>query len=129
MIALYNALLSDGLSSHMAWRVAFVVVPVPILLAIATAILVFGTDHPAGKWSDRHTAIVHQNATEEQNRVIVDEKGLTTHGGTYHDTDKQDEYSKIHVTVGLAQGSVEFTLGLSYAHQIDACHRDRLCRE
>lgn len=103
MIALYNALLSDGLSSHMAWRVAFVVVPVPILLAIATAILVFGTDHPAGKWSDRHTAIVHQNATEEQNRVIVDEKGLTTHGGTYHDTDKQDEYSKIHVTVGLAQ--------------------------
>ncbi|KAL4063927.1 major facilitator superfamily domain-containing protein [Scleroderma yunnanense] len=59
MIALYNALVSDGLKPHVAWRAAFAIVPVPILLTVAAAILIFGTDHPTGKWSDRHKAIMH----------------------------------------------------------------------
>lgn len=40
---------SDMLSSA-----AFAVVPVPILLFVALITLIFGTDHPNGKWSDRH---------------------------------------------------------------------------
>ena len=59
MIALYNSLLSAGLVPHVAWRAAFAIVPVPILLTVATAVMIFGTDHPAGKWSDRHKAIAH----------------------------------------------------------------------
>ncbi|KZV71120.1 nitrate transporter [Peniophora sp. CONT] len=54
MIALFNQLVADGLSSHSAWRAAFAIVPVPILLSTALLIMIFGTDHPAGKWSDRH---------------------------------------------------------------------------
>ncbi|KAG2059535.1 nitrate transporter [Suillus hirtellus] len=57
MIALFNQLLADGMSPHVAWRVAFAIVPVPILLSVAAAILIFGTDHPAGKWSDRFQAV------------------------------------------------------------------------
>ncbi|KAL4248389.1 Nitrate/nitrite transporter [Abortiporus biennis] len=52
MIALYNRLVRD-ISSHIAWRVSFVIVPVPILLLVAMVTLVFGTDHPNGKWEDR----------------------------------------------------------------------------
>ncbi|KAI6043895.1 major facilitator superfamily domain-containing protein [Pisolithus marmoratus] len=60
MIALYNSLLSDGLTPHVAWRAAFAIVPVPFLLTVAAAILVLGTDHPAGRWSDRHKAIAYR---------------------------------------------------------------------
>ncbi|THH33241.1 hypothetical protein EUX98_g1006 [Antrodiella citrinella] len=54
MIALYNQLIRDGLSIHSAWRASFVIVPVPILLFVAAAIMIFGTDHPNGPWSKRH---------------------------------------------------------------------------
>jgi MFS transporter, NNP family, nitrate/nitrite transporter len=57
MVGLYNQLISDGLTPHKAWRAAFAIVPVPILLFVAMLILVFGTDHPNGKWSDRHKPI------------------------------------------------------------------------
>lgn len=33
---------------------AFAIVPVPILLFVAIITLLVGTDHPNGKWSDRH---------------------------------------------------------------------------
>lgn len=41
--------MNRGLSSHKAWRVCFAVVPVPILLFVAIATLVLGTDCPAGE--------------------------------------------------------------------------------
>jgi NNP family nitrate/nitrite transporter-like MFS transporter len=53
MVALYDKLLVT-LSPHIAWRAAFAIVPVPALLLVAGLVLVFGTDHPAGKWEDRH---------------------------------------------------------------------------
>ncbi|KAH9947041.1 major facilitator superfamily domain-containing protein [Amylocystis lapponica] len=54
MLALYDRLVAAGLSHHSAWRASFAIVPVPVLLITAAAILAFGTDHPAGRWSDRH---------------------------------------------------------------------------
>ncbi|KAI0695731.1 major facilitator superfamily domain-containing protein [Cytidiella melzeri] len=54
MVALYNRLREDGMSAHSAWRVAFAIVPVPILITVAIATLIFGTDHPNGKWADRN---------------------------------------------------------------------------
>ena len=42
---------AKGLSCQLA---AFAIVPVPILFAVAIVTLLFGTDHPNGKWSDRH---------------------------------------------------------------------------
>lgn len=42
------------MTNHVAWRAAFAIVPVPILLFVAAITLIFGTDCPAGKWSQRH---------------------------------------------------------------------------
>lgn len=33
---------------------AFAIVPVPVCLLVAIAVMIFGTDHPNGAWKDRH---------------------------------------------------------------------------
>ncbi|KAI0086011.1 major facilitator superfamily domain-containing protein [Irpex rosettiformis] len=53
MVGLYNRLREDGISAHSAWRAAFAIVPVPILVAVAIVTLVFGTDHPDDTWNDK----------------------------------------------------------------------------
>lgn len=53
MAALYNSLVKH-MPSHSAWRAAFAIVPVPVLLFVAALVFFVGTDHPAGKWQDRH---------------------------------------------------------------------------
>ncbi|EGN92385.1 hypothetical protein SERLA73DRAFT_191257 [Serpula lacrymans var. lacrymans S7.3] len=72
MIALFNRLLADGLSIHVAWRAAFAIVPVPVLLFVAVLTLLVGTDHPAGRWSDRHKisrANIDPNSDDEFQNV------------------------------------------------------------
>lgn len=54
MVSLFQSLVDRGLSGHSAWRAAYAIVPVPILFFVAAITLIFGTDCPAGKWSDRH---------------------------------------------------------------------------
>ncbi|KAL6874342.1 MFS general substrate transporter [Trichoderma longibrachiatum] len=54
MIGLYQRYIKAGFSPHLAWRLCFVTVPVPCLLLVAVIILLFGRDHPRGKWSQRH---------------------------------------------------------------------------
>lgn len=66
MVALYNQLIKDGLSRHTAWRAAFATVPVPILLTTALLVMLLGTDHPAGKWADRHTIPASRIAARTQ---------------------------------------------------------------
>lgn len=46
MASVFAKLVNDGMSEHLAWRVAFPIIPVPILLLFASATLLFGTDHP-----------------------------------------------------------------------------------
>jgi len=54
MAGLFQSLTQSlGLSPHIAWRVAFAIVPVPILLFIAGLIFLFGLDHPSGRWEER----------------------------------------------------------------------------
>ena len=55
MPSIYDSLLSNGLTPHTAWRVAFVV-PGIVILAVATALLLLCDDTPVGKWSERHQA-------------------------------------------------------------------------
>ncbi|KAL4065998.1 major facilitator superfamily domain-containing protein [Scleroderma citrinum] len=88
MIALYDGLLSSGLMPSVAWRAAFVIVPVPFLLLVAAAIMVFGTDHPAGKWNDRHKAIAHGREDQESVRVLEDEKAYATPNESKDDPEK-----------------------------------------
>ncbi|KAF9219483.1 nitrate transporter [Gyrodon lividus] len=70
MIALFNKLLEDGLTPHVAWRATFAIVPVPVLLSVAVATLVFGTDHPAGRWSDRLKVVAAIGGPGQEGTVI-----------------------------------------------------------
>ena len=97
MIALYDGLLSAGLMPSVAWRAAFVIVPVPFLLLVAVATLVFGTDHPAGKWSDRHKAIAHGHGGPESAHVPADETRCATPDQSKDDPEKKG--GDIQVTV------------------------------
>ncbi|KAF5334644.1 hypothetical protein D9611_011951 [Ephemerocybe angulata] len=54
MASVYEGLRHLGLTQHVAWRVSFVAVPAPVLILVAVLTLIFGQDHPAGKWSQRH---------------------------------------------------------------------------
>jgi NNP family nitrate/nitrite transporter-like MFS transporter len=55
MPAVFNALVKDGLTPHVAWRVAFVV-PGILIVTTATALLLLTPDCPTGKWSEREAA-------------------------------------------------------------------------
>lgn len=72
MIGLYQRYIKAGFSPHVAWRLCFVTVPVPCLLLIAATILLFGRDHPGGKWSARHQL---QDSTTRKGQKI-DEGGV-----------------------------------------------------
>jgi NNP family nitrate/nitrite transporter-like MFS transporter len=98
MIALFNKLVADGLTPHVAWRASFALVPVPVLLSVAAATLVFGTDHPAGRWSDRHQAI----AAELGGTIKEDQE----HASSYEskkDAEKKDGSAEVEVTVAAVQ--------------------------
>ncbi|KAF8137710.1 major facilitator superfamily domain-containing protein [Boletus edulis] len=105
MIALYNGLLSSGLASKVAWRAAFVIVPVPFLLLVATAVMVFGTDHPAGKWSDRHKAIAHASDSPKLDQVFEDEKTLARPDESKDDPEKRGGLTDIQITVAPVEDS------------------------
>ncbi|CAO2651415.1 Nn.00g039850.m01.CDS01 [Neocucurbitaria sp. VM-36] len=76
MPAIYDSLKSDqGLSSHVAWRVSFIV-PFILITAVATGLLLLTDDTPTGKWADRAAAVVpagHQHHTS----VVHTSGGLT----------------------------------------------------
>jgi len=55
MPAVYKALMSDGLPSHKAWRVSFVV-PGILIVFVAICLVLLCEDTPTGKWNERHAA-------------------------------------------------------------------------
>jgi NNP family nitrate/nitrite transporter-like MFS transporter len=73
MVSLYDALRLGGLSQHVAWRAAFAIVPVPILLITAVLVILFGTDHPAGTWNQRHTLPATALAIAHGHQAMIDE--------------------------------------------------------
>lgn len=72
MVSLYDSLRHAGLSKHVAWRAAFAIVPVPILLFTAALVILFGTDHPAGKWNQRHTLPATALSIAHGHQAIID---------------------------------------------------------
>ncbi|EME77557.1 uncharacterized protein MYCFIDRAFT_97848 [Pseudocercospora fijiensis CIRAD86] len=55
MPAVYNSLVGDGLTPHVAWRVTFIV-PGILITSVAFALLLLCDDTPTGKWSERAQA-------------------------------------------------------------------------
>ncbi|KAJ7909482.1 nitrate/nitrite porter [Mycena leptocephala] len=122
MVSTYSSLRSDGLSQHSAWRSAFAVVPVPILLTVAALTLIFGQDHPAGAWSERHTlpatavAIahghhVHLDPDEVLRQESKDKKSSEEGDAEVHPVD--EEFGDVISTVDFAVNeSLTFKSGM-----------------
>ncbi|GAA5939386.1 uncharacterized protein JCM15063_004506 [Sporobolomyces koalae] len=105
MVALFQSLVERGLTPSQSWRASFALVPVPCLWFVAILCLVFGTDHPAGKWSARHTlpatAIAakqgHFATLDPSERAVIERKmrekssGATGRVQAVEDDDELDE--------------------------------------
>lgn len=115
MIGLFQRYRDAGLSSHTAWRVCFPTLPVPCLLLVAGMILLFGKDHPAGKWSQRHqfsgTAIaiaqgehVQLDSAEaaEYERRAADNEKAPAKAAMFREADPADAGKRV-ATVDTAQ--------------------------
>merc|ERR1719284_1592101 len=80
MPLIYDSLKADqGLTSHQAWRVAFIV---PFILIVTTAVGMFFLceDTPTGKWSERHQAtqaLLHAHVDSTPNASPPPEKSNT----------------------------------------------------
>lgn len=72
MPAVYKALVSDGLASHKAWRVSFVV-PGILIVFVAICLVTLCEDTPTGKWNERIAA-----AEENLRRHDVIQTGQVT---------------------------------------------------
>ncbi|KAG2006712.1 nitrate transporter [Coprinopsis cinerea AmutBmut pab1-1] len=98
MTSLYTALRQAGLTEHVAWRVSFASVPAPVLLTVAAMTLVFGQDHPAGKWSERHNIPAINMADGAEDTQCYDDKHTTK------EKDIEKKGSQIEVNVHEVQG-------------------------
>lgn len=71
MPAIFDSLVRrQGLTPHVAWRVAFIV-PFILITATATGMLLTCQDTPTGKWSERHQHIQQNLETGQRNGSIV----------------------------------------------------------
>jgi NNP family nitrate/nitrite transporter-like MFS transporter len=73
MPAVFNALVKDGLRPHVAWRVAFIV-PGILIVVTAISLLLLCEDCPTGKWADRDIAA--QSALSAHAGGVVDVPGV-----------------------------------------------------
>jgi NNP family nitrate/nitrite transporter-like MFS transporter len=71
MPSIYDSLVSDGLTPHVAWRVTFVV-PGIVILFVAAGLLLLCQDTPVGKWSERHHAAQVSLAAHGVQGTVVD---------------------------------------------------------
>lgn len=73
MPAVYKALMKDGLSSHKAWRVSFIV-PGILIVFVGVSLLLLCPDTPTGKWEDRFAA-AEDNLRRHSVTGVVDVPG------------------------------------------------------
>ncbi|KAF1917512.1 major facilitator superfamily domain-containing protein [Ampelomyces quisqualis] len=74
MPAIYDSLKNDrGLSSHVSWRVSFIV-PFILITTVALGLLLLTDDTPTGKWADRSAVV--QNARSTHQTVVSTTGGL-----------------------------------------------------
>jgi NNP family nitrate/nitrite transporter-like MFS transporter len=71
MPTIYDSLVKQGLTPHVAWRVSFVV-PGICIVATAAALLLLCDDTPVGKWSERHHVAETNLASHGVHATIVD---------------------------------------------------------
>lgn len=118
MPVIYDSLKSQqGLSSHVAWRVSFIV-PFILITAVGLGLLLLTEDTPTGKWADRGAA-VHAAPDSHHQTVVPTTGGLDDKPATTGSISSSDE--KKHATppsgdVESATGEVQVIDG--YQHEV-----------
>ena len=110
MPAIYDSLKSNqGLSSHVAWRVSFIV-PFIMISACALALLLLTEDTPTGKWSERGVTVVNGDRSNQADHEIVPTTGaLDDKPAAAASLSSNDEkkYEKPTTDVETARGDVQ----------------------
>ena len=97
MPAIFDSLVKhQGLTPHVAWRVAFIV-PFILITSTALGMLFLCPDTPVGKWQDRHVALAETVQHEVERRaslgVSVDTKNISAATGGIVTTEKTSQSS------------------------------------
>lgn len=110
MPAIYDSLRNDrGLTSHVSWRVSFIV-PFILITSVALGLLLLTEDTPTGKWSERGAVVVPVGAL---NASVVSATGgladkpsdMTT--GSISSTDEKKHKPAAHSDIESATGEVQ----------------------
>lgn len=121
MPAIYNSLVSDGLRTHVAWRVSFIV---PGILIVATAVLmlIVCPDCPTGKWSERESAAAEKfrqaSISDPTTGGVVDvpgELGERHPSGSAATSDAEKEKESAEKKTFPDDNKVEAALGQNHA--------------
>ncbi|CZS95249.1 probable high affinity nitrate transporter NrtB [Rhynchosporium agropyri] len=104
MPAIFDSLVKNqGLTPHVAWRVAFIV-PFVIITAIAMGILFTGEDCPAGKWENRHQMLDGVMVANSSHNSIMEKSA--DYKITPEKTKPDPEALNIRTAVDRAEGEV-----------------------
>lgn len=100
----------QGLTPHVAWRVAFIV-PFILILTTALGMLFTCPDTPTGKWSERHLATQGLLAAHGVNETLVDKpRSITAHDDSHQVSEssaKDIKFTSEKPTVGdVESGSI-----------------------
>lgn len=113
MPAVFYALVGDGLTPHVAWRVAFIV-PGILIVAVALALVFCCPDTPTGRWADRFQATESALRQHGVSGVVVEIPGAISGGksslGAESPSGVSDEEKKLDNTRGVF-GDHEAQLG------------------
>ncbi|KAL6705428.1 hypothetical protein ACN47E_006693 [Coniothyrium glycines] len=118
MPAIYDSLKADqGLTSHVAWRVSFIV-PFILITSCAVGLLLLTEDTPTGKWSDRAAAV--PSAHHTHSTVVQTTGGLTDQpaGTTAGSISSIDEKKRVNSDPDVESGAGEVQIIDEFQHEV-----------
>ena len=111
MPAVFNSLVSEGLTPHKAWRVAYIV-PFVIIVTVALGMLFTCEDTPVGKWSERMLLVdegsPRQGSVEVQSEALASSKPVLKDAKDIEAKQIQAEADVIEGETIVAPSSKEF---------------------
>ncbi|CBX97183.1 hypothetical protein IAQ61_007405 [Plenodomus lingam] len=116
MPAIYDSLKNDqGLSSHVSWRVSFIV-PFILITAVATGLLLLTEDTPTGNWSDRAAAVAPTQYTHSH--VVATTGGLMDKPSASGSISSADEKKRSPSSVDIESGSGDVHVVEEFQHEV-----------
>nr|OQO16001.1 hypothetical protein B0A51_16333 [Rachicladosporium sp. CCFEE 5018] len=130
MPLIFDSLREDqGLTAHVAWRVAFIV---PFILIVSTALgmIFLCPDTPTGKWADRHEAtraLLEAHLPPGQSGHALTEKADSSHpsserGDYLNENGEKKREVHLPASVDVGRGSIEVVA----AHEAPMTQQDML---